>query len=197
MLTVLEAEHAALGCSSMQVGLDDADDLCENARTEKPGSEWAGRVFSQEREALKRGPCLGGQVTQLPVDLVTHGVGAIRRCQTGSLRGVCRRTESMSAHVSDARCLRGCPGGCHSGRSSHGFRGATRDEAATDLPGGIELAAGKGPSSSDRIPRTRICGLFGFEQRQYSFRAVRCPGGDDSAIGLTQCLRRSHQGPTG
>jgi hypothetical protein len=62
----------------------------------------------------------------------------------------------MRAHVGHAGGLRRCARGCDGRRARDLVRSASRNEAATDLARGIELAARECPRASDRIAWPRV-----------------------------------------
>ena len=76
------------------------------------------------------------------------------------------------------------------------MRGATGNEAPTNLFGCAELAAGKGSSSRNRISWAIIFWSLGFEQAQDAIGAIRRPRRDRATIGLAQGLGRSHTAPS-
>jgi hypothetical protein len=60
--------------------------------------------------------------------------------------------------------------------------------------GDVTLAASEGPAPGDRITRAAVARSFRLEQSQHPFRAIRRPRRDDPPVGLTQRLRRAHDG---
>lgn len=72
--------------------------------------------------------------------------------------------------------------------------GTARDEPPTDLSRRIELATRKSPGSVDRITRSLVGRRLSLEQGEDSLGAVRRPAGHQSAVRVTQRLRRGHAG---
>jgi hypothetical protein len=97
----------------------------------------------------------------------------------------------VRAHVGHGRGLSGCArGSCR--RSAHLSGSALTGEAAPDLLGDVELAAGEGACPRDGIPRAQIAGSFRLEDLEHPVCAIRRPCRDDPAVGFAERLWRAH-----
>jgi hypothetical protein len=172
--------------------LEIADDRPARARCEKTRPERTGAVRADWRKAPERISGRDRQIAELPLDLLTDRLWAVRRGKPGGLGGVGGSTKGVRAHVSYGSGLPCCSSGGGRSRSTDSACRPTSDEPTADLACDAKLATGKGARPGDRISRTAVMGSFGLEQSQYSFRAVRRPRRDDPTFSLAQRLNRTH-----
>jgi hypothetical protein len=159
---------------------------------EKTRPKRTGAVVADRRKAPERISGRHRQIAELPLDLLTDRLWAVRRGKPGGLGGVGGSTKGVRAHVSDGSGLPCCSSGGGRSRSAHRACSPTSDEAAADLGCDAKLATGKGARPGDGISRTAVAGSLGLEQCEHSFRAVRRPRRDDPTFSLAQRLNRNH-----
>jgi hypothetical protein len=131
-------------------------------------------------------------MTKLPPDLLTDSVWPVGGRKTSRLSGIRGGTQSVRAHVGDARGLpRGSRGGRRCG-SPNVTSAASSDKSAVDRFGDAELATSESPRPSDRVKGAAIVRSLGLEQPQHPLCTVRRPHRDDPPIAFAQRLRRAH-----
>ena len=166
--------------------------LPEESRREESRSEGAGCILADGRQQPEGVSDRGGHVIKLPADLLTHSICPVRRGETSSLRGICRGTEGMRAHMRDACGLPSRPSGRGRCRRPHfALRDAT-NEAATNSLCDAELATREIPRPGNQFTRAAIPWGHRLEDRQHVLCAICRPRRDGPPVGFAECLRRAH-----
>jgi hypothetical protein len=127
-----------------QAGLEVTDDRAEKAGREKPRPERTGRVLTDGRQLTQGGSNRHGHMVKLPSDLLADRPRPARGGQSRRLSGIRGGTQSVRAHMRDARGLPGGSGGGRRCRRAHVTSGGMSAETAAGLCD-AKLATGKGP----------------------------------------------------
>jgi hypothetical protein len=172
--------------------LEVAHDHAELAPGQKPWAKGTRRVLTDRRKGSQCGANLGGEVIELPADLVFDDSWPIRIPEAGGPGGIRGGTKRVGAHMADGD---GLTGGSGSGRCSgrlHLTGTDATDKTAADLLRRAQLSSGERASPGDERPRAAIIWSLGLEQPENPLGAVSGPGGDETSVGFTQRLGRAH-----
>jgi hypothetical protein len=116
-----------------QAGLEITDDRSEKARGEQPWPEGTGLILTDGRQLSQGGSGGRGHVAKLPADLLAHSPWPVRSGQPSRFGGVRGGTQSVRAHMRDARGLPGRSGRGHRCGSAHLTSGGMSDETTASL----------------------------------------------------------------